>query len=214
MSSRSIPCCSAGLGLHQRTRCLWGWHGAAGCCSHRSDALCQGTALSPGWHPRESRTTGVLTQFSPANYTLPSNSPCCQQDHEKLLISIFAGLSCKHRFGSQRRSGTILPCTAQIHQSQQRVLIQAGMSLSWPFNFLGHQLRDLKLTASGSHFPMNTSPICGLKTHARASPGLEFLLKCSWHLPPFSTRFSWQSNVFLSFFSMFLLGGSKLWAGT
>lgn len=44
--------------------------------------------------------------------------------------------------------------------------------------------------------------------------GLKFLFKCSWHLLPFSTRFSWQCSIFLSFFSIFLSGGSKLWAGT
>lgn len=101
-----------------------------------------------------------------------------------------------------------------IHQAQKKAVVQVGMSSSRPFSFLSHQLRDLKLTASSRRFPVSTAPICKLKTHARASPGLEFLFKCSWHLPPVSTHFSWQRDVFISFFSALLSGGSVFGAGT
>lgn len=60
------------LGPCQWIPCLWGWHGAAGCCCHGSDALHQGMVLPAGSRccrtPRSTQGSpgppDVLTRFS------------------------------------------------------------------------------------------------------------------------------------------------------
>lgn len=205
VSSRSIPL-------------LWHWDGAvpvdtlraAGCCSHGSNAVHQLSTVGHLTAPK-----GVLNPrfdliFPKSPLTVDKTD--CPCNIAQLQLCRFE-MQMHVLEPKEERCHFTMFCTnpsipGESANAGRDVLVMA-------ISFAGTSATRSEANSEWQSLPNeHISHLWIENTHTPASLGLGFLFKCSWHLLPFSTRFSWQCNVFLSFFSIFLSGGSKLWAGT
>lgn len=166
MKSRSIPLVWYQAGQCQHILCpgLARGYGVLLSWKRCSAPGCETASLGSGASGHPSAPNRVLDplmyRFSQITPLVANRISCCV----KLLISIFAGLSC--RFRSQRRSGTILPCAALIHQSKKKVLIQMGMFLVMAISLSRTSTTRSKTSSERQSFPNEHISLLGIEnTH-------------------------------------------------